>query len=158
MASSASFPSTGFQSTTPSAWKAVITRAGGKILYHASCNPVFNQNTSLCSAPDFIAHRTQTIPRAAAGCEADGGSPSRGQSAASITMGFAPHGAKHAGLACLTSRVSTPRGGASPRYLRQPNRHRSLRARHVTRPMERGPENRLSITFVRKNVLHGARQ
>ena len=37
-------------------------RAGGKVLYHTSCNPYFKQNTNLWSAPDFIAHLTQFIP------------------------------------------------------------------------------------------------
>ena len=36
--------------------------AGGKVLYHTSYNPYFKQNTSLWSAPDFIAHLTQFIP------------------------------------------------------------------------------------------------
>jgi hypothetical protein len=36
--------------------KLTYDRAGGKVLYHTSYNPYFKQNTSLWSAPDFIAH------------------------------------------------------------------------------------------------------
>jgi hypothetical protein len=42
--------------------KLTYDRSGGKILYRTSCNPYFKQNTSLWSAPDFIAHLTQFIP------------------------------------------------------------------------------------------------
>jgi hypothetical protein len=42
--------------------KLTYDRSGGKILYHTSYNPYFKQNTSLWSAPDFIAHLTQFIP------------------------------------------------------------------------------------------------
>jgi hypothetical protein len=42
--------------------KLTYDRAGGKVLYHTSYNPYFKQNTSLWSAPDFIAHLTQFIP------------------------------------------------------------------------------------------------
>jgi hypothetical protein len=38
--------------------KLTYDRTGGKVLYHTSCNPYFKQNTSLWSAPDFIAHLT----------------------------------------------------------------------------------------------------
>ena len=75
----------GFQLTIPYAWTAAITRpgrpspstshglplshqkltydrSGGKILHHTSYNPYSKQNTSLWSAPDFIAHLTQFTP------------------------------------------------------------------------------------------------
>ena len=42
--------------------KLTYDRSGGKVLYHTSYNPYFKQNTSLWSAPDFIAHLTQFIP------------------------------------------------------------------------------------------------
>ena len=42
--------------------KLTYDRAMGKVLYHTSFNPYFKQNTSLWSAPDFIAHLTQFIP------------------------------------------------------------------------------------------------
>jgi hypothetical protein len=42
--------------------KLTYDRAGGKVRYHTSFNPYFKQNTSLWSAPDFIAHLTQFIP------------------------------------------------------------------------------------------------
>jgi hypothetical protein len=42
--------------------KLTYDRFGGKVLYHTSYNPYFKQNTSLWSAPDFIAHLTQFIP------------------------------------------------------------------------------------------------
>ena len=38
--------------------KLTYDRSGGKVLHHSSYNPYFKQNTSLWSAPDFIAHLT----------------------------------------------------------------------------------------------------
>jgi len=42
--------------------KLTYDRSGGKVLYHTSYNPYFKQNTSLWSAPDFIASLAQFIP------------------------------------------------------------------------------------------------
>jgi hypothetical protein len=42
--------------------KLTYDRVGGKVLYHTTYNPYLKQNTSLWSAPDFIAHLTQFIP------------------------------------------------------------------------------------------------
>jgi len=58
--------------------KVTYDPAGGKVLYHTAYNPYLKYNTTLWSAPDFIAALTQFIPRAAAGCEADGESPALG--------------------------------------------------------------------------------
>jgi hypothetical protein len=41
--------------------KLIYDRPGGKVLYHAAYNPYFRQNTSLWSAPDFIAQMTRFI-------------------------------------------------------------------------------------------------
>jgi hypothetical protein len=42
--------------------KLTYDRPDGKVLYHTAFNPYFKQNTSLWSAPDFIAQLTQFIP------------------------------------------------------------------------------------------------
>lgn len=42
--------------------KITYDQAGGKVLHHTSYNPYIKQNTSLWSAPDFIAALTQFIP------------------------------------------------------------------------------------------------
>jgi hypothetical protein len=60
--------------------KLTYDRPGGKVLYHTAFNPYFKQNTSLWSAPDFIAQLTwqrsmRSTSQAAAGCEADSESP-----------------------------------------------------------------------------------
>jgi hypothetical protein len=89
--------------------KLTYDRARGNVLYHTSYNPYFRQNTNLWSATDFIAHLTQFIPPW-------------------VTTGCIPHGARRGGRACLTSRVSPPRGGGSP-----------TRSRCLLRPKPRSP-------------------
>jgi len=42
--------------------KLTYDQPGAKVLYHTAYNPYFKQNTSLWSAPDFIAQLTQFIP------------------------------------------------------------------------------------------------
>ena len=42
--------------------KLTYDKPDGKVLYHTAYNPYFKQNTSLWSAPDFIAQLTQFIP------------------------------------------------------------------------------------------------
>jgi hypothetical protein len=59
--------------------KLTYDRPGGRVLCHTTYNPYFRQNTALWNATDFIAALTQFIPRAAAGCAADGGSPAMGR-------------------------------------------------------------------------------